>query len=312
MKNLSASRLISVYFVVQAISVGAWWLIQFTVPAFVSYFHPSNWPAESLFSFSLADVTFSIVGSLVAAYATATGKSWAGAIVWALAGAISYAGLYCVGVSITTNEAWLASAVMVIMAGATLSMATMFGTHQTPKLFRTRPKTVAAACGWTLFQTIIFWSVFLWIIPNGVNELMHHLVGSIGFFAPVQTFGLILFLIASVLGLWSGTTMAIVGRGTPLPTSNAPQLVISGPYRFIRNPMALAGILQGIAVGCWGGSSWVILYAIIGGILWHFTVRRVEEQELLTRFGEPYREYCNNAGLWVPRLAKAKTWADRS
>ena len=36
--------------------------------------------------------------------------------------------------------------------------------------------------------------------------------------------------------------------------------------------------------------------------LWHFTVRDFEEQELLIRFGEPYQNYCNRAGLWLPRL----------
>jgi len=302
-KILSASRLISIYFVVQAIAVGVWWLILFTVPASVRYFQLSNWPAESLFSSSLADVTFAIIGSLVAAYATATGKKWANIIVWVLAGAIGYAALYCVGASFITNEAWIAAAMMVVMAGATLSMATMFGTHQTPELFRTRRKTAAVAYGWTLFQTAIFWFVFLWIIPNGINELMVHLVGPIGFFTAVKGFAICLFLIASAVALWSGFTMAIVGKGTPLPTSNAPTLVVSGPYRFIRNPMALAGILQGIAVGLYSGSVWIILYAIFGGVLWHFTVRPVEEQELLTRLGEPYQTYLNNVGLWFPHFS---------
>ena len=96
--------------------------------------------------------------------------------------------------------------------------------------------------------------------------------------------------------------MAVIGQGTPLPTSYAPQLVITGPYRFLRNPMALAGILQGIAVGTFTGSIWVILYAIVGGVLWHFTVRDFEEQVLLIRFGEPYQTYCNRVGLWLPRL----------
>ena len=66
--------------------------------------------------------------------------------------------------------------------------------------------------------------------------------------------------------------------------------------------MALAGIVQGIAVGIWTGSIWVILYPIVGAVLWHFTARDFEEQELLIRFGEPYQSYCNRVGLWLPRL----------
>jgi protein-S-isoprenylcysteine O-methyltransferase Ste14 len=36
-------------------------------------------------------------------------------------------------------------------------------------------------------------------------------------------------------------------------------LVIAGPYRYVRNPMAVAGILQGIAVGWYLGSVSVII-----------------------------------------------------
>ena len=302
MRNLSAARLIAAYLVFQAIAVGIWWLVLFTVPASVAVFQPAHWPAESLLSFCLADIGVVIIGSLVAAYATATHKKWASVIVWVLAGAISYAALYCVSASMFTGDAWLASALMVIMAGVTISMATMFGAESTPELFRTRSKPVVAAVGWTAFQTVIFWSVFLWIIPNGIDDLMGQLVEKFGFFTPQRSLGISLFLIASALGIWSGMTMAVIGQGTPLPTSNAPTLVITGPYRFLRNPMALAGILQGIAVGTCTGSIWVILYAIVGGVLWHFTVRNFEEQELLIRFGEPYQTYCNRVGLWLPRL----------
>ena len=302
MGNLSAASLIAAYLVFQAIVTGVWWLVLFTVPASVAVIQPAHWPAESLLSFCLADAALVIGGSLVAAYATVTHRKWAGIIVWVLAGAVCYATLYCVGVSKLTDEAWFASALMVIMAGATLSMATMFGTESTPELFRTRSKTITAAVGWTVFQTAIFWFVFLWIIPNGIDEVMTHLAGAIGFFTPQRTIGICLFLISSALGLWSGLTMAVIGKGTPLPTSNAPKLVVAGPYRFVRNPMALAGIVQGIAVGIWTGSIWVILYAIVGAVLWHFTARDFEEQELLIRFGEPYQSYCNRVGLWLPRI----------
>ena len=95
--------------------------------------------------------------------------------------------------------------------------------------------------------------------------------------------------------------MATAGRGTPLPTSPARRLVIAGPYRWVRNPMALAGVLQAVGVGLWLGSWVVVAYALCGAVLWHVVVRPQEERELIERFGEPYEHYRRAARCWLPR-----------
>ena len=41
------------------------------------------------------------------------------------------------------------------------------------------------------------------------------------------------------------------------------RLVIAGPYRWIRNPMAVAGIVQGVAVGIILHAWLVITYAVV-------------------------------------------------
>jgi protein-S-isoprenylcysteine O-methyltransferase Ste14 len=61
--------------------------------------------------------------------------------------------------------------------------------------------------------------------------------------------GVVAFCAASALGIWSAVVMSTLGRGTPLPSAMASDLVVRGPYRFVRNPMAVAGIVQGAAVG---------------------------------------------------------------
>jgi protein-S-isoprenylcysteine O-methyltransferase Ste14 len=106
---------------------------------------------------------------------------------------------------------------------------------------------------------------------------------------------------ASGLGLCSGMTMATRGDGTPLPTATAPRLVIAGPYRYVRNPMAVAGIAQGIAVGWYLGSVSVILCSLAGAVLWHIAVRPVEERDLAKRFGQSYADYRKHVKLWLPR-----------
>lgn len=74
-----------------------------------------------------------------------------------------------------------------------------------------------------------------------------------------------------------------------------------GPYRFVRNPMAVAGIVQAIGVGLLASSWLTLLYAVCGIAYWHALVRPFEEADLEARFGERFRAYRNRVGTWVPR-----------
>ena len=77
-----------------------------------------------------------------------------------------------------------------------------------------RDASVAVSVARTLGQTLVFWSVFLWVIPAALARLEEQL--GIEVFAPIRAPAVAGFLAASLLGLWSGLTMAVVGGGTPL------------------------------------------------------------------------------------------------
>jgi len=155
----------------------------------------------------------------------------------------------------------------------------------------------------TLGQTVVFWITFLAVLPAGI----YWLEGSVGLdrlridHIAFQLSGSVLFVLAGSLGLSSGMVMAVRGRGTPMPTDCARELVIVGPYRYVRNPMALAGLAQGVAVGLVLGSPAVVLYALCGGPIWNAFVRPWEELDLEQRFGEPYRKYRAAVLCWIPR-----------
>lgn len=89
----------------------------------------------------------------------------------------------------------------------------------------------------------------------------------------VAIIGIIFLLISSALGIWSAYTMSVRGKGTPLPSAMPHKLVTGGPYQFVRNPMAVAGISQGIAVGMIASSWLVILYAVCGSLIWNWIIR---------------------------------------
>jgi len=166
----------------------------------------------------------------------------------------------------------------------------------------------AASARWnvckTLLQTTVFWTLFLFVLPS----LIYRLETAWGLDGwrwehPANLWiGGVLFVLGGTLGISSGVTMAIIGRGTPLPADCPRELVIAGPYRYLRNPMAVAGISQGVAVGIMMGSPAVIAYALVGGPIWDIFVRPWEEADLEQRFGDAYRKYRSEVWCWIPRV----------
>jgi protein-S-isoprenylcysteine O-methyltransferase Ste14 len=175
------------------------------------------------------------------------------------------------------------------------------------KLLRGRAARPAPAA-WnvvkTLLQTVVFWAFFLLLLPTLVYRLESSLGGDTWRFASAasRAIGIALFVLAGAIGLWSSMIMAVRGEGTPVPMDCPRRLVISGPYRFVRNPMALSGIAQGVGIGIALGSPAVIAYALAGAPFWNRFVRPWEEQDLEERFGAEFRAYRAAVRCWLPRL----------
>lgn len=155
----------------------------------------------------------------------------------------------------------------------------------------------------TLGQTTVFWATLIvlvpWLIDAGERALEIP-----GFtFAYQRAVALAVFVAMAALNLGSGAVMAVVGRGTPFPTDTARELVVRGPYRYLRNPMGLGGLGVGLAVGLWLGSWAIVGYVVAGGLVWHLFVRPMEERDLVARFGDSYRHYHEHVRCWIPRLA---------
>ena len=90
------------------------------------------------------------------------------------------------------------------------------------------------------------------------------------------------------------------GEGTPLPLDQTNKLVISGPYQYVRNPMAIAGIGQGVAVSIIFQSLPILVYSLLGALVWHLAVRPFEERDMVKRFGESYVQYRERVSCWIP------------
>ena len=155
----------------------------------------------------------------------------------------------------------------------------------------------------SLAQLVVFWTTFFAVIPllAVTVERRLRIDWPILDHAALRVVGGVVLVVASGLGLWSCVTMARAGQGTPLPAETARRLVVDGPYRFVRNPMAVAGAVQTAAIGSvW--SSWVVIaLAVAGAVAWDLGIRPVEEADLAARFGEDYVDYRTHVGRWLPR-----------
>ena len=56
--------------------------------------------------------------------------------------------------------------------------------------------------------------------------------------------GLVVFVLGAALAIWAGYYLIGYGHGTPLPVDPPRRLVTEGPYRFVRNPQAIAMVLM--------------------------------------------------------------------
>jgi protein-S-isoprenylcysteine O-methyltransferase Ste14 len=297
---MKVRRSASIYFAIQGVAVVAWWTVLFLVPATRRYFVLESSSESSLMAFWLADLLFLGVGSLIAAWLCIANSRYLQIAAWFVTGAFSHAVLYCLAFLLMTDIGWLGITLMtpaMIWSGV-FSVGLSFD----KTMFR---KAADSSTTWilvkTLTQIVIVWSVILIVIPYLIT-IVEEKLGIAHFNFPYQRpVAAVLFVAISSLGVYAAYIMSLVGQGTPLPLDHAKRLVMRGPYAIVRNPMAVSGVGQGLAVALFLGSPLVALYALMGSLIWQLIFRPLEEGDLLARFGAEYENYCDRVKCWIPR-----------
>lgn len=89
--------------------------------------------------------------------------------------------------------------------------------------------------------------------------------------------------------------------GTPVPVASPPRLVVSGFYRYVRNPI-YAGFLVVLAgEALLFGSPGLAEYAAAAWCVGAAAVRCYEEPVLARKFGPAYQAYRHAVPAWLPR-----------
>ena len=152
--------------------------------------------------------------------------------------------------------------------------------------------------------------VFLVLAPGVVAGLLPWLITHWRPLPPgdgpgaLRWIGLILIAAGLAVVLDAFARFAWEGLGTPTPVAPTRTLVVSGFYRFVRNPMyiAVTALIFGQAVlfASWG----VALYGVAIAAAFHIFVRLYEEPTLDRAYGQEYAAYCAATPRWIPRFRR--------
>jgi protein-S-isoprenylcysteine O-methyltransferase Ste14 len=94
----------------------------------------------------------------------------------------------------------------------------------------------------------------------------------------------------------------VVGRGTLMPAAPPEHLVVTGLYRFVRNPMYAGGMSVLAGEALLFARRNVIFYAFLVWLVMDLFVRFYEEPHLMRRFRAEYELYQRNVPRWIPRI----------
>ena len=163
-----------------------------------------------------------------------------------------------------------------------------------------RPAPAAWNIAKTLVGLLLLWFLFLFLLPLGISIVEIDL--GIQRFPPQYVSAVALLVASTMFGLWAALTVAVRGRGTPLPFDAAREIVVSGPYAYVRYPLAVAGTGQVVALGLAFGSVPVLLYATLAFVVWYYLIRPAAERDLTARFGGSWQAYAQAVRGFRPRL----------
>jgi protein-S-isoprenylcysteine O-methyltransferase Ste14 len=152
-------------------------------------------------------------------------------------------------------------------------------------------------------RTVVYMACFV-VVWAWLALVVHRLDPAIGVAMPVwvRQLGFVLLPIGGVLALTCGFFFATKGRGTPAPFDAPREVVAVGPYRYVRNPMYIGGLLVLGGFGLIERSLSILVLTIGAALLAHLFVVVVEEPRLEWKFGDGYRRYRRSVNRWLPRF----------
>ena len=126
---------------------------------------------------------------------------------------------------------------------------------------------------------------------------------------PLRSIGLLVMLAGILFYAASAYFFVTKGNGTPAVWFTKPirfiigeeprTLVLSGLYRFTRNPMYLGVVSTVLGEAILFEKQILFTYAASLWLIFHFVIIVIEEPHLRDREGETYEAYCRSVPRWI-------------
>ena len=161
-------------------------------------------------------------------------------------------------------------------------------------------RSIVYICG---FAVVLLWLVPRWIDVRASGDFLSR--------APLRWLGVIPLAIGANIAALCFIHFIRSGRGTPAPFDAPRRLVITGPYRYVRNPMYVGTglFIAGSANLFWEFLATLLWYAIGIAVAVNLFILLYEEPALRRKFYADYRDYCRNVRRWIPRT---RPWQSES
>ncbi|MGI9605664.1 MAG: methyltransferase family protein [Acidimicrobiales bacterium] len=143
-----------------------------------------------------------------------------------------------------------------------------------------------------MFGVMLFWAIPALAI-GGLDRPMTLEV-------PPPFFGVAFgaLILATLPGLISLHEFHLAG-GTPWPWDSTTHAVRSGPYRYVRSPMQLSGVLV-LVIAATLYREPVVLAAAVSAVGYSRLFSALEQDELIDRFGDDWALLANGQRRWLP------------
>ncbi len=163
-----------------------------------------------------------------------------------------------------------------------------------------------------LLATLLAGVLFVYLIPSGlINQgpqldvLLNLPPLSLGLLNIIV--GGILLIVGLYFAFWSIGDQLLLARGTPLPVMATQSLLVSGPFKYCRNPMSFGAISLYLGISILAQSISSILIVCLFTALLLTYIKKVEERELEARFGQAYLAYKAATPFIIPWPWSRKT-----
>ncbi len=117
--------------------------------------------------------------------------------------------------------------------------------------------------------------------------------------------------VGEFIRLWG---VAYAGSLTRVRTVGAPQVIVGGPFAYVRNPLYLGNMLLYVGAGIMSNAlvPWLPVAMAVFFFIQYSLIVSLEEEFLEKEFGAAYLEFKKNVPRFFPRFVRYKSLAQET